>query len=57
MASPITPFVAVRAFAGVSLEDLDINRSPVETCFQGIFSIEITFSNNVTLFITIIELM
>jgi len=36
MASPITPFVAIRAFAGVSLEDLDINRSPVETCFQAI---------------------
>jgi len=36
MASPITPFVAVRAFAGVSLEDLDINKSPVETCFQAI---------------------
>ena len=35
MASPITPFVAIRAFAGVQLEDLDINRSPVETVFQG----------------------
>ena len=36
MASPITPFVAIRAFAGVPIEDLDINRSPVETVFQGI---------------------
>jgi len=36
MASPITPFVAIRAFAGVQLEDLDINRSPVETVFQGV---------------------
>ena len=37
MASPITPFVAIRAFAGVPIEDLDINRSPVETVFQGRF--------------------
>lgn len=36
MASPITPFVAIRAFAGVPIEDLDINRSPVETVFQAI---------------------
>ena len=36
MASPITPFVAVRAFAGVPIESLDINRSPVETVFQAI---------------------
>ena len=35
MASPITPFVAIRAFAGVQLEELDINRSPVQTVFQG----------------------
>lgn len=35
MASPITPFVAIRAFAGVPIEDLEINRSPVETVFQG----------------------
>jgi len=36
MASPITPFVAIRAFAGVPIEDLDINRSPVETVFQAV---------------------
>jgi hypothetical protein len=38
MASPITPFVAIRAFAGVQLEELDINRSPVQTVFQAICS-------------------
>ena len=43
MASPITPFVAIRAFAGVPIEDLDINRSPVETVFQGTWTRVLSF--------------
>lgn len=36
MASPITPFVAVKAFMGLPLEELDVNRSPVETIFHAV---------------------
>ena len=36
MASPVTPFVAVKAFMGQPLEDLDVNKSPVETIFHAV---------------------
>ena len=36
MASPITPFVAVKAFMGLPLEQLDVNKSPVETIFHAV---------------------
>ena len=36
MASPITPFVGVKAFMGMPIEQLEINRSPVESIFHFI---------------------
>merc|ERR1712048_354530 len=36
MASPVTPFVAIKAFMGMPLEELDVNKTPVETIFHGI---------------------
>ena len=36
MASPITPFVALKAFMGLPLEQLDVNKTPVETIFHAV---------------------
>jgi len=36
MASPITPFVAMKAFMGMPLDQLDVNKSPVESIFHVI---------------------